>query len=196
MHALRTAELDEDFAQHLVGLDRAGLDHSPATIYGLRPDWTIGYVNASWWRFASENGGGEKFAWGLGTPLLSVIPEPLHEFYRTRLTVVARDADVWEHDYLCSTPTEERWFRLRAVPLPGGAVLANHVQRSEARRDDPEPFDAERFTREGVVTMCCHCRCTKDPSDARWYWVPELIAQPAPRTSHALCPTCFVYYYS
>ena len=196
MYLHRSAELLDDFAPHLSGFERAGLDESPATILGVRPDFTIGYVNAAWWRFAAENGGGHAFAWGPGSELLSVIPHRLRRFYRSHLGRVFDGAERWEHDYLCSSPTEERMYRLRAVPLPGRAVLISHVLSIVMYRDDGQPFDASRFVAStGILTMCCHCRCTKDPHDDHWYWVPSLVERPRSRTSHALCATCSTYYY-
>jgi hypothetical protein len=60
--------------------------------------------------------------------------------------------------------------------------------------DDPDRY----VDRDGLITMCSHCRCSRrvDSLD-HWDFVPEYLQplEPAVRVSHGLCPVCRAYFY-
>ena len=55
----------------------------------------------------------------------------------------------------------------------------------------PEYLDAS-----GLVIQCAHCRKVRNQQrPGGWDWVPVLVAQTYPMTSHGLCPACLDFYF-
>jgi PAS domain S-box-containing protein len=107
-------------------------------------------VNGAWERFARENGaaaGGA--ATGVGVDYFGAVRaatgtsmEGAAEALAGLQAVVAGTNSLFTIDYPCHSPDQQRWFMLRATPLPGaagGAVVAHiditaHKQAEEALR--------------------------------------------------------------
>ncbi len=117
--------------QHLAVLDRAG---------------TIIEVNKAWQQFAVNNGGAEHGCQsGVGANYLATCRDlPGSETASAQQVlagieaVLAGQENLFTMEYPCHAPTEKRWFRMTAVPLPhanGGAVVA-HENITEQRLAD------------------------------------------------------------
>jgi len=123
-------------------LDRAVLDLWEAHVAVLRPDGTIEAVNAAWERFAAENGGGRDTT-GVGVNYLEVAARAAGEdpalspvVEGLRRVLLGLDEEYTREDP-CHSPTQRRWFRLRArrVVTAGQArVVVAHDDVSESRR--------------------------------------------------------------
>jgi hypothetical protein len=175
------------------------LERQAATIIGVQPDFTLAYLNPAYFRFAEENDLGSAIErWGIGANLLDAISEPLRDHYRAALEdSLARHA-VWHHDYECSTPDTYRLHHLTAYPLPADGLLLVHSLRVERPHEDPgAPALEERYRgSDGLVFQCSYCRRTRVAADpTRWDRVPALVARPAARTSHGICPVCQPFYF-
>ena len=176
--------------------DRVELD--PAVIYLLDPEFRIVYCNAAWNTFALQNGAPglirEKI---LGTPVMEVIADPLRGFYEHFYGMVQKAREPWEHDYECSSDQQYRLMRMRVLPLPSSFLLVENSLRVE----HPHSAMAADLSQlsytdsRGVMVMCAHCRRTRHPETSRWDWVPHLVADLPPNTSHGLCKNCRTFYF-
>jgi signal transduction histidine kinase/CheY-like chemotaxis protein len=106
-------------------LARATVDSLSSNIAILDESGTIQAVNAAWNRFATENGMPPAYNW-LGTNYLSAC-DPASgdgdEMGRAAATgirsVIEGKQRRFEIEYPCHSPTEERWFLMRATPFEG-----------------------------------------------------------------------------
>jgi diguanylate cyclase (GGDEF)-like protein len=111
----------------------------------LDADGTIRAANMSWRLFSCLNGGPETGAW-VGTsyfdPCRAAVARGDAEAADAELAMQGIRAvcegrrDVFEMEYPCPSPDEERWFLLRASPLPGrnaGAVVS-HLDVTRRKR--------------------------------------------------------------
>jgi PAS domain S-box-containing protein len=143
-------------------LTQSVLDGVAANIAVLGPDGTLIDVNERWRRFARENGGDAE-ALGVGANYLAACTMAEHEegtvlpAVREQIRKVIEGKEpLFEHEYPCHGPEEERWFLLRATPLDweeGGAVVAhiNVTERVKAERTRRVLSEAVEQTEEAVV---------------------------------------------
>jgi len=110
----------------------------------LDRDGNIIAVNEAWNNFARRNDADPSFSLSRGTNYLDVCRGARSEGsdYAVRAlegieSVLAERIESFEMEYPCSSPEEERWFRMSVVPLrrpEGGAVVthSNITRRKEA----------------------------------------------------------------
>lgn len=156
-HAARAA-LEESEA-----LNRAVLTGMPAIMAVLDQEGRIVSVNDAWREFAARNGGRHADGW-VGESYLSHCGSEEDSTREGALASAAiRDVlrgkrDMFELEYPCHSPDEERWFRMLVVPLrlaSGGAVVLHvdvsplhQAQESLARANSTLETTVEQRTRE------------------------------------------------
>lgn len=171
-------------------------------IYGLWPDLSLAFTNASWRRFAADNAGQPAISerWGLGRCISDAIPEPLKSFYETNYRDCLNTATPWEHTYECSSVDTLRLFHMTALPIgKRQAILVVNSLRIETPmdRDSAPPLEATYLNRQGMMVQCAHCRRVRHAEPATsWDWVREWVRKPLHNTSHTICEPCLGFYYS
>lgn len=188
-------DLAPDFVPELAEYNLDALDEATSTVFGVRPNLTIGFRNRAWFRFWADNDGGTR-PWDDG-PILNAFSEDLRSWYaglyaRVRLYRIAE-----EHEYSCPTPTMDQVFRARILPLRRGLLLIHTLLKSSPTLAAGPPEDVARYRDgDGIVTQCSHCRRTRRVRDpATWDWVPAYLDRAQTDVSHGLCPCCFEVYY-
>ena len=162
----------------------------------LTRDLRMVKTNAAWHLFADANGADPAHpTWRPGESILDAIPEPLRPFYEKGFASALETNTPWAHDYDCSTPDQYRTFRMFVYPQ-GEFLVVTHAPHSARPHDREICPPSDRYRRNGVITMCCHCHCVRAPeSPQRWDWVPAWIADQPANVSHGLCPPCLEYHY-
>ena len=117
------------------GLDSAGLDPQflqsvldslAAHVCVLDEAGVIVAVNRAWTAFAAANGG-QAASTGVGACYLQraaaeALPEPETDNFLPRLRdLLAGHGQDFESEYLCQSPTQQRWFVARVVRIAGSA---------------------------------------------------------------------------
>jgi PAS domain-containing protein len=196
-------ELDTSLAAGLweAGFTFSAVESNPAVIYILDRSFRIVYCNPAWNVFAQQNGGQHLLRsdvqWKSSFDGASDL---MKEFYRSGYEKALEENKPWEHDYECSSPEQERAFRMRVIPLKGAHLFVENVLRWERPHDrEVQPgFDSEYLRQAGFIVMCANCRrterLTKD-GKATWEWIPSYVEKPPSLVSHGLCRTCRFYYY-
>ena len=119
----------------------AVLDSLISNIAVLDAEGTIIYVNASWKRYAGENGDPGLVSTGVGVNYLSVCrmaekDDPsLKETVRPIEDVITGRSPSYSHEYPCHSPHKKRWFLLGARHIkapPIGAVIF-HLEITERK---------------------------------------------------------------
>lgn len=125
---------------------RAILNSADANIAVLEPDGTILAVNDAWTAFARANSEGKLLKVYVGDNYLAAcrnVKGPDAELALAALTGLTEILQGRSHsyslEYPCHSPTQQRWFLMRAVPLRtdrGGAVVyhinVTHLAEVEA----------------------------------------------------------------
>lgn len=189
--------LAPDFAPYLRGYSVDELEAAAHTVVGLRPNYSVGYRNGAWTRFASDNDAVELAHWN-GTPITAAFLEPVRAFYEQLFRGVQDTGVPVDHDYECSSPALFRAFRLRILPLQDrGLLLLHHLAVEHVHTVPGLPPDDGRYRdQHGLATQCCHCRRTRRATEpATWDWVPAYLDRHTPQVSHGLCPPCFRHYF-
>jgi hypothetical protein len=115
----------------------------------------------------------------------------------------------WEHDFECSSAEDYRLFHMRAVCLGAGHVLVENSSQVEKEHGEDRigvSASSDRYvSKDGVVTMCMHCRRTKrvaefperlsEIGDIVWDWVPAFVEDPPAVVSHGLCRMCYPLFF-
>jgi hypothetical protein len=200
---------DPTFERLLAGFYRQPLDQGDDVIYGVWSDLTLAYSNARWARFAVENNGADVLKrWTIGTSIRSAFGPELDLFYARGFGDALATGTIWQHTYTCPSSRQIRWFNMRALPLGNEGLLVCHslvsvreLAESRGRRPSAAPYR----DKDGMVTQCCHCRRVQvatalaaqpaDPAQVDWHHVSAFIERAPPRTTHGLCPICFVYHF-
>ncbi len=124
------------------------LDALEANIAVLDQYGTILAVNSSWQRFGRANGMRDS-RFGVGVNYYAVCRAAVDPLARSAASgirdVLHNRRSSFELEYPCHSPDEERWFKLRATPLPehpGFAVVVHedvseHVIADGARVQEP-----------------------------------------------------------
>ena len=183
-------------------LSRDTLEHSNEVIFIVDRHLRIAYCNPAWDRFALNNGGEDVVAARvLSTDLMSVIPEPLFDFYSQVFQRCSQCPLAFDLDYECSSPELFRLLHMNILPLrrSGGLAFINslRVEHIHGAERPVWPVSDIYFSPDRMITMCCHCQRTRrrDASQA-WDWVPEFVRTRSWRVSHGICPVCKSYFYS
>jgi hypothetical protein len=177
------------------------LHGSDDTIYVLRPDLTLVYVNDGWTKFAAENGGEPMISerWPIGCAIAESIPDVLRPFYTDHFSKCLESRSPWQHRYECSSPDVYREFLMTTYPLGDrqGLLVVNSLDKSSPHNRLRHPPIEEWYRDEnGMVVQCSHCRRIRCPAaTAAWDWVPEWLNEYPERMSHGLCEPCYGYFY-
>ena len=104
-----------------VGVVEAGIDRMPHEVAILDADGTIVVVNEMWRRFADTNHGVHPDYW-VGENYFEVCEAADDSLAAIDLVaglqeVLAGERDQYQYEYPCHSPSEQRWFRLDAVPF-------------------------------------------------------------------------------
>ena len=125
-------------------LNRSVLNALAANVAVIDRKGTIIAVNGRWTDFAESNEAATMSGLGPGTNYLAVClqaadsPEHLdaHRSLVGIQGVLSGRSEAFEYVYPCHSPTDKRWFLMRATPLDlveGGAVIA-HIDVTELER--------------------------------------------------------------
>lgn len=191
--------LDPDFMRALKRFDIDELNNSESTILGVRPDFTVGFRNKAWYGFANHNGGTHEMAdnWAPPLTILDGISPLVKQYYADLFTAVMDTREATHHEYLCPSPEFYRRYRLKLLPLDPGLLLVHQLQVEKAHEADAHGPDLTPYRgRDGMITVCCHCRVTRRANEPdTWDWVPEVIREVREDVSHGMCPMCFRHYH-
>lgn len=197
------------FARLFAELDRQRLDGQHSTIFGLHSDYTIGYLNPHWFRFAVDNDAPEYLTDPgelLGRCVLEQFAGPMRPLYKTVFDRVCSQNEPYQQQYECSSPDVIRLLQMRILPLPPladsafGLLLINSraIGTAPSQRDPPvtSPCLDDYLTDDNLLICCSNCRRFRHCDDPeRWDWIPSFLrSAPAP-LSHGLCSVCLEYYY-
>ncbi len=123
-------------------------------------------VNNAWDQFTLENGGCKKYQSFIGINYLDVCAscnqndEYNHEALAARqgiLAVLGGDLKVFNMDYPCHSPTQQRWFHIKVTRLDNtiGHVVVSHdniTKRKQREQTDKEHLDQlAHVTRLGLM---------------------------------------------
>lgn len=167
---------------------------------GLHDDFTFGYFNPAWERSAIDNGAPDLLSsYGLGSSWWRCVPAVLAPFLSSAFESARRNAHGhWEHGLSCPSAELERQWRMRILWLPAGGYLLDYQLLAELPHDGADavrdPIDYR--PPGGMFVQCAHCRRMKRPRPPEaWDWVPSHVRSPPRNTTHALCETCFAFFY-
>ena len=172
---------------------------SDDTVYVLTRDRRLAQTNNAWRRFALANHGAAMLdRYGPGALLDDAVSPPLRAFYAQALDACLTSAAPWTHEYHCDSPQLHRRFRMTVFPAVEEQMLvtihALHVEQPHTQEAHDATLPA--YTRDGVITMCSHCRKTRHArSLQRWDWVPGLVANMPANVSHGLCEACMAFHF-
>lgn len=117
---------------------------------------TVIAINEAWRSFARENGDVDGAATGIGVNYLAVCDrasgpdgDEAAAVAAGLRAVLAGALPTYELEYPCHTPTEERWFVLRVVPLRGAqrGLVVSHTDVTFQRKMAREAAEAEELRR-------------------------------------------------
>jgi PAS domain S-box-containing protein len=137
------------------------LDALPLTVVGLDSRGRITYVNETWRIFGCANEASAETSAAVGLDYLAAVRSAGHELAPVAEgleQVLAGRRGELEYEYACHSPTQLRWFRLRAMPAQDGAILvhsdvtAEHLARAEAR---VRTVVAEGLTERAALSATC-----------------------------------------
>ncbi len=144
----------QEALRHAEAFNWAILNSLTVHIAVLDEHGTIIAVNDAWREFARSNGDPTLRATGVGANYFQVCENARGlnateaELVLTGMQAVLRgELPVYELEYPCHSPTEERWFLLRVLPLQGaqrGLVVA-HTDITEQRRAARAAAEAEEL---------------------------------------------------
>jgi hypothetical protein len=194
-------KMDPNFERLLKEFPLEAIEMAEDTVYAIRPDLTITYVNRGWQLFAERNGGErvDSISRPIGQDLVTAISLPLRSFFSDNFAKCFREQRPWEHHYECSSADLYRRFMMTAYPLRDNAgllVVNSLVRELPHDREVHEPLSALYRDDNGIIHQCCHCRRVRRlGSPEAWDWVPQWVSKIPPDTSHGLCSPCYGYYY-
>jgi diguanylate cyclase (GGDEF)-like protein len=116
------------------------LDAMDSATCAVNRDGTIIAVNRAWREFCVHNGGDPNLS-GLGRNYLEVCraaggsdARVAQEVATDLRRLLAGDIARFEADYPCHSPTEDRWFSVRANALPESGAVLSHVDLSTMKK--------------------------------------------------------------
>ncbi len=192
-------KLQNSFSPAIAHVDLKAISRSEDSIFVVNSDLQLVGYNQAWVRFACENGLPDiEHRYGYGFYLPDSIPEALQDHYREAWIGALREQRVYESSYECSSPDQYRKFHQTAYPIHGskGLIITNHCVVETTSGVEGQHFDSQHLSPHGFVVQCCNCRKVQDFSGTqKWDWIPALVDQPYPDTSHSICPHCLDHYY-
>jgi PAS domain S-box-containing protein len=128
----------EEALQRSEELNRAVLGSLRDQIAVIDSTGNIIAVNEGWIRFADENGGSNV---GVGVNYLDVCRKASISYSDAKtslngiLSVLRGDIAKYREEYVCDTPTGNRWFVLSVTPLqlPEGGAVISHIDVTERK---------------------------------------------------------------
>ena len=190
--------IDEEFQRHISYLDLNFINESQDVIYIIDADFVLKAYNKAWVDFARSNNGDEVLVkYPIGSNILDAIEGPLKLYTVQAFEKALRGNKPFEHNYKCPSAVNDRVFRQSAYPLKEGEglVVSNHLVLEGPLDVEPQEFNKRFIDDKGLIRQCSCCRRIKDPIHLAWLWVPSLVKDPFPATSHGICPQCLNHYY-
>jgi len=160
---MHSAEKSMDELRLRATLARDVLNALTANIAVLDTRGVIVAVNDAWIRFAGANGATDERSF-VGADYLAVCENALRagddaslaEVVPRLRAILAGDDTALSIEYRCDSPTERRWFNLRATPLRGeglaGAVIA-HEDITARRQAEQTLRETERTLRSVLEAL-------------------------------------------
>lgn len=170
---------------------RDAFDALPANVAVLDASGVVVAVNAAWSQFAEENGGvAGQLGVGLdyfGVCEASANSEPLALEAESALReIAAGERELYVADYRCDSPTQPRWFEMRATPTRGvGRVVVMHTDITQRRRMEQRARTQAALLQEidaAVVALDVERRVTewnRGAEDLYGWTRSEMLGQPA-----------------
>ncbi|MBT3713977.1 MAG: PAS domain S-box protein [Anaerolineae bacterium] len=137
---------------------RAILNSVSAHIAVLDQEGNIQEVNRGWRLFSKENGGSSATRDGVGLNYLQVCrqasgyaSEQAGEIADGIEAVLRGDVDIFNREYPCHSPIEERWFLCQVTPMPieSGGVFVSHINITKQIQAQQELIRAYEMTLVG-----------------------------------------------
>jgi putative nucleotidyltransferase with HDIG domain/PAS domain S-box-containing protein len=144
--------IDDEYA-------RAILNSVNAQIAVLDQAGTIQDINLAWKIFAQENGGSPETADGKGLNYIQICRQSTGEASEEAQAiadgieaVIRGEKPIFNMEYPCYSPMEERWFLCQVTPLPaeiGGGALVSHIDITRQIQAQEELIQSYETTLEG-----------------------------------------------
>lgn len=187
---------------------RAALDGEPSVVALLDAAGLVRYLNRAWTASAERDRApascrAERV---LGRRYLDFIAGELRQHFaaalRRSIALGPGFRSVWMHGE-CNTPELSRLLTTRISTLWRERDVDGHLIHNEVdvlgpleARYRPTDLPVDRLRDEhGLVVQCGCCRRVQLPASDRWVMHLDLLASPAPGTSHGLCGLCLETYY-
>ena len=115
-------------------------------------------VNLAWEKFSSENGGAPATSQGKGLNYIQIsrqargnASEKAKEIADGIEAVIRGEQSIFNLEYPCHSPTEDRWFLCQVTPLPTetGGVVVSHINITAQIKAQKELIQAYETTLEG-----------------------------------------------
>lgn len=190
--------IDQVFMKKILYLDLKLINESQDVIYIIDAKFILKAYNKAWVNFARSNKGEDVLIkYPIGSMILDAFQGPFKSYFTKKYNDSLEFNKHFEHNYKCPTAEGDRVFRQFAYPLKGsiGLVISNHLVLEKPHMEEPQEFTKQFVDDDGLIHQCSNCRKIKDPAKGAWLWVPSLLADPFPETSHGICPQCLDYFY-
>src|SRR6478736_3553050 len=110
--------MEREFRQLLKEFSPDLLHQCSQTIFAMRPDLTLAYVNIGWQTFATLNGEPQiSSKWPLGRCVLDAMTSTFRDFFKSNFATCLNQTRPWGHRYECSSPQACREFKMLVYPL-------------------------------------------------------------------------------
>jgi PAS domain S-box-containing protein len=146
------------------------LDSLTEHIVVIDPQGVITAVNASWRRFAADNGAVDSAQVSIGANYLAVcsgvvaatVKDDAQSAHAGIKTVLDGTLNEYLLEYPCHSPTEQRWFLMHVLPLSGGlagAVISHqnvtqiHRAQAELKASEDKFKMIAQNTSDGVIVF-------------------------------------------
>ena len=161
VQALMDRERAEEELRRQVDFSQRIFNSTDAHLAVVGPDGRILEVNEAWRRFAAENEAGGVESWGPGASYCRACgpAEPdavtAEQAYLGLVAVQRGGRAVFEMEYPCHSPEEQRWFSMRVLPLQGqpGTVLVSHTNVTARKMAEATLQESEEKYRRLFETM-------------------------------------------
>jgi DNA-binding CsgD family transcriptional regulator len=136
------SQMSDTVVAHEPDLHRALVDALPDTIAVISRRARIVFVNRAWTQFSHDNGNPSLVGVRVGDNYLSACEGATDdtamfaERARSGISdVLCGAVDRFELEYPCNSPSEERWFRMQVLPIPGVPEFSALIHREITEYD-------------------------------------------------------------